>query len=117
MAASFVVFSGCGLLSGHKKPRIEEVPPYYQHNKTSTELQSYHDQERENMATQVHIVRNREMERLINSEKKEEKEQQWQEETKTTQEKREKFWNKFKFTDKNFLRSDEAVRISSNLDR
>jgi hypothetical protein len=73
------------------------------------------------MANQVHIVRNREMERLTNSESEKEKEaekdRQWEEEVKATQEKRAKFWDKFKITDKNFLRSDEAVRISSNLDR
>ncbi|MDR0610220.1 MAG: hypothetical protein LBG58_08940 [Planctomycetaceae bacterium] len=123
---SFVVFSlttftGCGLLESRKKPRIEEVPPYYQQGGFSPEFQSYHDRERENMSQQVHIVRNREMERLANAENEEKKERQWEEEIKTTQEKREIFWNKFKIndkiTDKNFLRSDEAARISSNLDR
>jgi hypothetical protein len=117
LALSLVFLSGCGLLESRKKPHIEEVPPYYQHNGASSELRSYHDRERENMTNQVHIVRNREMERLTNSEKQEEKEQQWEEEVKATQEKRAKFWDKFKITDKHFLRSDEAVRISSNLDR
>jgi hypothetical protein len=114
-----VFLSGCGLLESRKKPHIEEVPPYYQHNGTSSEFRSYHDRERENMANQVHIVRNREMERLTNSEseKEKEKDRQWEEDVKATQEKRAKFWGKFKITDKNFLRSDEAVRISSNLDR
>jgi hypothetical protein len=125
-ALSFVVFSlaaftGCGLLESRKKPHLEEVPPYYQQGGFSSEFQSYHDRERENMTNQVHIVRNREMERLTNAEKEEKKERQWEEETKATQEKRETFWNKFKIndkiTDKNFLRSEEAARISSNLDR
>jgi hypothetical protein len=120
IVVSFVfLFGGCGLLESRKKPRIEEVPPYYQHN-GSSEFRSYHDRERENMASQVHIVRNREMERLTNSEKDDgKKDHQWEDKdnTKTTPEKQTKFWDKFKITDKNFLRSDEAVRISSNLDR
>jgi hypothetical protein len=115
------VFTGCGLLESRKKPRIEEVPPYYQHGGLSSEWQSYHDRERENMTNQVHIVRNREMERLANSENEEEKERQYEKEVKATQKKQETFWNKFKIndkvTDKNFLRSEEAARISSNLDR
>jgi hypothetical protein len=120
---SLVFLSGCGLLESRKKTRIEEVPPYYQHGKINSELRSYHDRECENMTNQVHIVRNREMERLIKSGEEEQQEQQEQQQQqqengiKTTQEKKEKFWDKFKINDKNFLRSDEAVRISSNLDR
>jgi hypothetical protein len=121
MVFSLAVFAGCGLLESRKKPHIEEVPPYYQQPDGFSSVQSYHDRERENMTNQVHIVRNREMERLTNSEKEEEKERQWEKEVKETQEKRETFWNKFKMNDKitnkNFLRSEEAARISSNLDR
>ncbi|MDR2114916.1 MAG: hypothetical protein LBP87_00890 [Planctomycetaceae bacterium] len=114
---SLVFLCGCGLFQSRKKPHIEEIPPYYQQSRANTEIRSYHDYERENMANQVHVVRNREMERLINSENEEKKEQQWENEIKTNQEKQTNFWDKFKIHDKNFLRSDEAVRISSNLDR
>jgi hypothetical protein len=110
-----VIFAGCGLLESRTKPHIEEVPPYYQHDRFSSEARSYHDRESENMTNQVHIVRNREMERLTNAKEEEEKE------TKENQEKGESFWNKFKMnnkiTDKNFLRSEEAARISANFDR
>jgi hypothetical protein len=112
-----VFLSGCGLLESRKKPHIEEAPPYYQQNRVSPEFRSYHDRESESMANQIHVVRNREMERLVNSENEAEKNKQYENESDITQEKQEKFWDKFKITDKNFLRSDEAVRISSNLDR
>jgi hypothetical protein len=108
----FLIFStGCGLLNSyHERPKVQEVPPYYEHNDLSKKDRFHHEQGRESITDQVHIVHNREMERLVDLENEEK-------ETETTKEKRAKFWAKFKFNDKNFLRSEEASRISSNLDR
>lgn len=118
LIAVIVCSSGC-TLDGWRKPNIEETPPYYQNNEFDN-MRSLHDRERESMANQMHIVRNKELERLEKAIEEDKKDKEWEEDYQRTLERREKWnlWNKFKSGgDKTYLMSDEAKKIHSNLER
>lgn len=110
---------GCNLFESRKKPVIEEAPPYYQADELSR-MRSFHEKDRENTANQVHIVRNKELEKLNREIEEQKKDKEWEEDYQRTLERREKlsFWKKFKSGgDKTYMMSDEAKRIHNNLER
>lgn len=105
---SLLLTAGCGLLESRKKPNVEESPPYYQ---------SYRDEQRKGMTQQVHVFRNRELEKLEQAQSEEESEQAEEQKTAVVEKKDKKKWFPFGIDSKSFFRSEEAARISSNLDR
>ncbi len=107
------------MLESQKKPRIEATPPQYQPDEFAA-MRAFHDQNRESMASQVHVARNKELEKLHQEIEEQKKDQEWDEDYQQTLERREKlsFWKKFKSGgDKTYLMSDEAKKIHNNLER
>ncbi len=83
-------------------------------------MQAFHEKDRENMASQVHIARNKELERLNREIDQQNEDGEWEEDYQRTLERREKlsFWKKFKSGgDQTYLMSDEAKKIHGNLER
>jgi Asp-tRNA(Asn)/Glu-tRNA(Gln) amidotransferase A subunit family amidase len=113
----FSAAAGCTLLDRQPAPNIETTPPYLQSQRNQLEeLRSFHDKESvkmSKMSDDVHIIRNREMERLETAGKELEKDKLWQEDYERTLERREKWagWFKKKNKDK-----DEAPLISNRTD-
>lgn len=107
--------TGCSLLDRQSPPNIETTPPYWQPQSQLKELRTYHDKEStkmSQMSNEIHIVRNREMERLEAAGKELEKEQQHQQEDyEKTVERREKWAGWFKKKNKG-----EAPLTSSRTD-
>ena len=95
---------GCHLLDHQPSPNIETTPPYWQPQSQLEELRAFHDRESvkmQQMSNEVHIVRNREMERLEAAGKELEKEKEWQDDYEKTVERREKWTGWFKKKNKN----------------
>ena len=114
----FATAAGCSLLDRQPPPNIETTPPYWQPQSQMEELRSFHDKESAKMSqlsNEVHIVRNREMERLEAASKELEKEQHWQEDYEKTVERREKWSGWFKKKNKNDapLTSSHASKTKS----
>ncbi len=118
LAASCLLLSGCNLFESHKRPRIEETPEYYQNDEFAA-MRSFHERDREKMASQVRIVRNKELDKLHREVEEQKKDQAWEEDYQRTLERREKmsFWKKFSSAgEKDYLMSDKAKRINNNLE-
>ena len=69
LSLCFAVMSGCSLLDRQTPPVVTEPPPYWQSQRQQTqaqlaEMRAFHDKESADMLEDLHIVRNREMERL-----------------------------------------------------
>jgi hypothetical protein len=80
-------------------PNIETTPPYWQSQSQLEELRLFHEKETANMARMsedVHVVRNREMERLEAASKELEREKLWQEDYEKTVEQRANWASWFK---------------------
>ena len=96
---AFVLATGCNLLERQPPPNIETTPPYWQPQSQLEGLRTFHEQESAKMAKMsedVHIVRNREMERLEAAGKELEQDKLWQEDYEKTVERREKWAGLFK---------------------
>lgn len=109
---SFVVLlAGCNLLADRQPPpNVEKVPPYWQSKNELDALRSFHDSESDRMTTEskeVHIVRNREMERLEAAGKELKEEQLWQEDYEKTIARREKWFGWFN-------KKENTPAVSSN---
>ena len=119
----FLAFSGCSLFDSYRRPRIEESPPYYHtpQDRFTSDMRSMHDRDRENMASDLKVFRNKEMAKLEQEIVEEEKDREWEEDYQATIRRREKMnpanWFKSKGNDRTFMRSEEAARISDNLER
>ena len=101
---TFAIGAGCNLLDRQPAPNIEATPPYWQSQNQLEDLRSFHEKESakmSKMSEEVHIVRNREMERLEAAGKELEKDKHWQEDYEKTLERREKWTSWFKKKDKN----------------
>jgi len=106
--------AGCNLLDRQPTPNIEMTPPYWQSQRQLEELRTFHEKESakmSKMSDEVHVVRNREMERLEAAGKELEKDKLWQEDYDKTLERRAKMSSWFKKKDKN-----EAPAISNRTD-
>ena len=93
---------GCHLLDRQPPPNIEATPPYWQPQSQLEGLRTFHEKESvkmQQMSNEVHIVRNREMERLEAAGKELEREKQWQYDYEKTVERREKWTGWFKKKD------------------
>ena len=111
---ALVMTAGCNLLERQPPPNIETTPPYWQSQSQLEGLRSFHEQESAKMAKMsddVHIVRNREMERLEAAGKELEQEKLWQEDYEKTVERREKWAGLFKKKNQ-----DEAPMTGSRAD-
>ena len=109
-----ITMAGCGLLERQPAPNIETTPPYWQPQSQMDELRSFHESESakmSQMSDEVHVVRNREMERLEAAGKELDKEKRWQEDYEQTVERREKWASWFKKKGKN-----ETPLISNHAD-
>ncbi|GHT21738.1 hypothetical protein FACS189419_03090 [Planctomycetales bacterium] len=112
-----VLVTGCSLLEKRERlPNLESTPPYYQKSDPLADAQVYHDKNVQSMAEGVHVVRNREMERLEAAGKIEKEDKEWEEDYKKTMERRAK-WARFfkKGQDETLMMSDSAKEINKNL--
>ena len=99
LLVALVMAAGCNLLERQPPPNIETTPPYWQPQSQLEGLRTFHEQESAKMAKMsddVHVVRNREMERLEAAGKELEQEKLWQEDYEKTIERREKWAGWFK---------------------
>lgn len=91
-----IPMSGCNMLEDRQPPPVvETVPPYWQPQGEMEELQAFHEKEsakRVAESEEVHIVHNREMERLEAAGEELKKEELWQEDYEKTIERREKWF-------------------------
>ena len=97
----FAVMPGCGLLDRHSPPNIVSAPPYLQSENQQmrdqlTEMRIFHEKESAKISEDLHIVRNREMERLGAASKELEKDRLWQEDYEKTLARRSKWTSWFK---------------------
>ena len=90
-----LVITGCSFLERQQTPNIATTPPYWQSQSQLAEMRAFHEKESAKMSEEVHIVRNREMERLETAGRELEKEQRWQESYERTVERRERWGNWF----------------------
>ena len=107
----FATVVGCNLLDRQPAPNIKTTPPYWQSQRQLEELRTFHEKESAKMSQEMHVVRNREMERLEAAGKELEKDKLWQEDYEKTLERRAKWTGWFKKKDKT-----EAPAISSRTD-
>jgi len=97
----FTIAPGCGLFDRQSPPSVVTPPPYLQsqnqqmHNQLA-ELRVFHEKESAQIAEDMHVVRNREMERLGAVGKELEKDRLWQEDYAKTLERRSKWASWFK---------------------
>ena len=92
----FAVSAGCTILD-RRPPAVATAPPYLQSQNELAqdqfdEMRAFHDKESAKMAEEMHVFRNREIERLAVAGKELEKDQRWQEDYEKTLQRREK-WN------------------------
>ena len=116
--------AGCTLLDRQPAPNVEVTPPYWQPQsqlaqEQLAELRAFHEKESakmSKMSDEIHIVRNREIERLEAAEKFVDEENRWQEDYAKTLEKREKWtsWFKKKKKDETPLVSNRTDSASKN---
>jgi hypothetical protein len=92
---------GCTVLDRHP-PNVESAPPYWQPESQRAvqnqleEMRVFHDKESAKMSEEVHVFRNKEMDRLASAGKELEKDKLWQEDYEKTLERREKWTSWFK---------------------
>ena len=91
-----IMMVGCAFLEQRPAPNIANTPPYWQPQNQLAELRAFHEKESAKMSDEMHVVRNREMERLEAAAKDLEREQRWQESYEKTVERREKWGSWFK---------------------
>ena len=101
----FAVATGCNLMDRQTPPNIAETPPYWQPqseiaHQQLADMRAFHERETAKMSEDIQVARNREMERLEATGKELEKERLWQEDYEKTVERREKWSNWFKKTEK-----------------
>jgi hypothetical protein len=108
-----LLITGCSLLQSPQKPQLEQVPDYYAPSDPMFDAKEYHSKEVDSMSNQVHIFRNREMDKLQVEGKREE---DWQKDYTDTVKKRKK-WNNWlhKGNDETLMMSDKAKEINANL--
>jgi hypothetical protein len=110
----FVVSAGCTILD-RRPPNLESAPPYWQPESQRVvqnqleEMRVFHDKESAKMSEDIHVFRNREMERLAKAGKELEKDKLWQEDYEKTIERREKWASWFKKKNKEESKNDTSV--------
>ena len=101
----FALSAGCNLMDRQSPPDVAETPPYLQPRsgaaqKQLAEMRTFHENESSRMSKEMNIIHNSEMKRLEAAGKELERDKRWQEDYKKTQERRAKWMNWFKKTDK-----------------
>ncbi|MGL4594978.1 MAG: hypothetical protein ACRCUY_09645 [Thermoguttaceae bacterium] len=104
---------GCNLADRHT-PSFVETPPYYQSNDHQSKVQADSNGE---MASQLRVMRSREIERLEKMSTSLDESQQNDKTTATSDDSAKKsFWDRFASKgDETFLMSKEAKQINENL--
>jgi hypothetical protein len=113
----FVVSAGCTMLD-RRPPNLESAPPYWQPESQRVqsqleEMRVFHDKESAKLSEDIHVFRNREMDRLASAGKEVEKDKLWQEDYKKTIERREKWTSWFKKKNKE-NKNDAPVASGTN---
>lgn len=111
----FAMSAGCNLMDRQTPPNVAETPPYLQPRSEQTqsqlaEMRVFHEKDFAKMSDDMHVARNREMERLGSAGKELAKDQLWQEDYEKTLERRAKWTSWFKKTGK----EDKKGASSSN---
>jgi len=101
---TLVLSAGCNILD-RSSPNVATTPPYWQPQGQHTqsqfdEMRAFHDKESAKMSEDMHVFRNREMERLAKAGKELEIEKYQQEDYEKTLERRERWTSWFKKKDK-----------------
>ena len=96
----FAVSAGCAMLD-RKPPEVATTPPYLQSQSELAqdqldEMRAFHDKESAKMSEEMHVFRNREIERLAETGKELERDKRWQEDYERTLQRREKWTSWFK---------------------
>jgi hypothetical protein len=105
-----IVSAGCTVLE-RQPPEVATAPPYWQSQSELAqdqldEMRAFHDKESAKMMEEMHVFRNREMERLANAGKELERDKRWQEDYEKTLQRREKWTSWFKKKNKEEDRND-----------
>jgi hypothetical protein len=108
-----LLITGCSLLQSPQKPQLEQAPDYYAPSDPMFDAKKYHNKEVDSMSDQVHVFRNREMDKLQVEGKREE---EWRQDYADTMQKRAKWKNWLhKGNDETLMMSDKAKEINANL--
>jgi hypothetical protein len=106
------VSAGCNIMDRQPAPNVAAPPPYWQSQNRAAqsqlaEMRAFHEKESATISEEMHVFRNREIERLESAGKELEKERLWQEDYEKTLERREKRTSWFKKKNK-----DDAPLVS-----